>query len=335
MRERRCSKCLDFTGEQSLIRLWDGNLYCRRCLNATLPELAEYAAAHDVLEETFLPGQASFKHALRSYLIGLSVCLILLGPVSWFFLRPLLGIYAVIVCLLLFGAGFLRSVISNFRRRRALGLPRTISLRDGSLSIETPSESHRIPIAEVSWFSGRASYDYWGEYMPGQAAIVLEVFVHEGFPRVRFSVGLSREMYLRWYATLLASDAELRRSKTPFREVVEAIVLVAAFAACGCFAGGCLGTLLHLAGGQACSREVCAKIWLVLVGPHLAIIYLCRDVFRARVLSAYAHAAPAFAAYGIVCSLMSGAGAASVILVTTAHGLVGCLAVWLFVGKWS
>ncbi len=48
----QCSKCSQPLTPETTVHLWDGKDYCRGCVEAACPGMAEYARTHVFLEET-------------------------------------------------------------------------------------------------------------------------------------------------------------------------------------------------------------------------------------------------------------------------------------------
>lgn len=48
----QCSKCSQSLTPETSVHLWDGKDYCRDCVEAACPGMADYTAAHATLEET-------------------------------------------------------------------------------------------------------------------------------------------------------------------------------------------------------------------------------------------------------------------------------------------
>lgn len=50
--DQPCKHCSKTVPPESALSLWDGESYCRACVESVLPELADYAGSHGALEET-------------------------------------------------------------------------------------------------------------------------------------------------------------------------------------------------------------------------------------------------------------------------------------------
>ncbi|MEX1098454.1 MAG: hypothetical protein WED34_20585 [Planctomycetales bacterium] len=73
---RHCARPL--AGEET-VRLWDGRDYCRACVEAEMPGLAEYAAGHPRLEEFEPLERNHIRSRLLDWARGVSVAALFLG----------------------------------------------------------------------------------------------------------------------------------------------------------------------------------------------------------------------------------------------------------------
>jgi hypothetical protein len=171
--QRMCPCCSRTLGEQDIVRLWDGNDYCVRCVEESAPGLVEYARQHAVLKEV-LP--FSFRRVLLSslylttlfalllttFFVVLIVIAALCGkgpagqvPVGQWVLRTVWGIGGFFASAWCFAAVISFPLVFLLLRR---SLPRTIELEGGRLRVRPPGD-RVLSLDQLSWGVTKSKYD--------------------------------------------------------------------------------------------------------------------------------------------------------------------------------
>lgn len=151
-----CKKCSVQLTPNTTIRLWDGNRYCRACVDDACPGLAEYAETHETLKEvmphsawriganyTFLSvaGMIPFGAVLWSFAVWCGADPIEPGSLFLLLVFPVLGVPIGIMFATLLAVGF------------ALNRP-IVSARDGQLLIDVGRAITSVPLSECEWYTG-------------------------------------------------------------------------------------------------------------------------------------------------------------------------------------
>jgi hypothetical protein len=155
-----CPKCLARLQPEQTVVLWDGNAYCRSCLDTTDSGLATYAARHGVLEET-MPDCRRQQVRLFG---GIFVVLWFLFGSSMFFSQPAPrnlfdALESAFAALVLCGIAFVLVTGSHVMRAK-WGRP-TIRVHDGKIEIHRGKSDQVVEcdLLDCRWHVGKAKQD--------------------------------------------------------------------------------------------------------------------------------------------------------------------------------
>jgi len=101
--EGRCAKCSSVLTAETEVPLWDGRSYCRDCVEAACPGMADYALQHPKLEERVprRPGRYLLIALATVCCLAAAIFLSVIGPERYTLTRPS-SIWAVFIFLLVY-----------------------------------------------------------------------------------------------------------------------------------------------------------------------------------------------------------------------------------------
>lgn len=206
---RRCSARLP--SDQAVV-LWDGNAYCRSCLDAANPSLATYAAAHGVLEET-MPDRRGRQVRLFTRVFVVFWCFF--GSLIFFSQPAPRGVSAAVqsalVSLLVCGLAFVL-VTSSHVQRAKWGRP-TLRVSNGKVEIRRgrSDQAVKCDLSACRWHVGKAKQD---DVLPSSIsgpAVLIEYPVQASFVRRRKAAcGWTEEMRTIWTSFLTLAGVPQR-----------------------------------------------------------------------------------------------------------------------------
>jgi hypothetical protein len=222
--ETLCKKCSQPLAAGASVHLWDGGDYCRPCVDKACPNLADYAIAHNVLEETIpYDRKAASRQLLRVYVVIWAVFCTLgavaglvMGDITTAIVLPLFFV----LCAALAGAIQIPALLWI-----AKGAAQRVSVRDGNVTVCRPNRRRlapwTFPLNNCRWYLGRLRHDtFLRGTLPRNAPTIILVYpVHwRRFQLCRYKTacGFSEEMRQLWQAFLrLTGVAEGRKPAKP------------------------------------------------------------------------------------------------------------------------
>ncbi len=157
-----CKRCSKPTPHEDTLLLWDGESYCKACVQAVSPALVEYAGSHDILRETApLDRRSPWLGALRMEIVLYLLAGVLLATASYMQNGPLGIVYGLVVATVVC---FFQAAIQMpmWVHRGRLNAP-TIIVRDGQIECfrgeNTERACQRAPLREITWRIGKSRQD--------------------------------------------------------------------------------------------------------------------------------------------------------------------------------
>ncbi|MEX0716659.1 MAG: hypothetical protein WD066_08735 [Planctomycetaceae bacterium] len=219
--EPNCRHCDRPLVEAETVRLWDGRDYCRDCVEAEMPGLAEYAASHPTLEEA-VPNEVArsgWRVLSRRFLYLFTFVILIFGvtPALYDGLtegQPYAPILESASRGVLFSGGiallvFVPMAIALMRSPRSQmvvaehGILRCLTMNKDGVWQE---DSHRAaPVDAVQWLVGR------GPPVAADRKVVAVIFPNGRKWKAAALCGWSPEMRRRWVAFLTLAGAHCLR----------------------------------------------------------------------------------------------------------------------------
>lgn len=223
------------------VKLWDDQVYCRKCVEGVSPEFYHFVFGGGRLEDVVNKYDVS---ALR-YVVNLGrmvLTFLLLLFLVIYLLFAFAGKAEIAECILVF-AVFSSGCIALLILRALIGmpflranLPRAVSVNKGFLVIQTTQKVLEVPLSECNWFLG-STFDDELCILTGlrQGIVILT-------PGKRIACGHSPEMLDHWYSFLTLSG--IPRNAPPCHWKV--LILSALGAIVGIITGAAVGYSLSL-----------------------------------------------------------------------------------------
>ncbi len=210
-----CAHCNATLDTADLVRLWDGESYCRDCVEGQLPGLADYAASHQRLEEA---APREVVHQVRQQIVSYFVIGLLFGVLMAIGSYSAYGLLGVLVGIL-FGMGVAAcAALIQIPGRiwLARGSVPTVSVENGLVTVDRrlfPQTS--LPLKTYRWSFGKSRRDSMLRFTFVDNVDVILLEVPARFlsfrPVQRVACGWSEDTRKRWAAFLTL--AAVPRSK--------------------------------------------------------------------------------------------------------------------------
>lgn len=186
--------------EGERVRLWDGKMYPRACVEQEMAGLSDYANGHDTLTETSPSrlGASIARTGLMYLCIGIAF-----GALFFISSGNLIISIVIAMFLLIVVAAF--DVIPFFWI--AQRVRRTTSVNNGYVIFRLGRQNVRLPLESFQWYRGRSRHDTLlklSAYPNIRTLVLVTRLKFRWFPVVRHKIacGFTPEMRTRWAAFL-------------------------------------------------------------------------------------------------------------------------------------
>jgi hypothetical protein len=310
-----CSVCSNTILDDAVV-LWDGQLYCGACVLAASADLLHAVRAQQPLSETIPGDSISGLRAIGWHFLpfAIVICVLafaaLVSDVSP--LHMLIGF--TLGCLVILGLTPLLLITARLLRAQ---YPRSISIKEGQVVFETPSEKTMTPLQECCWFPASTLWEQDGLFLPFKSAVIIET------PRRRIACGLTDQQRSLWLAFLKLA----RVARRPQYSESKALALIVGCTGAGYLIG--IGLRPVFAFLMAHAHAPWVRVFVVtstFLGFVTGMMYYSallkgepgfeRKLTRTRTAFAFG-----FVAFSVF--VHTGAGIVALTAITLAHGLVG------------
>lgn len=226
----QCSKCSQPLTPETTVHLWDGKDYCRGCVEAACPGMAEYARTHVFLEET-MPydgrrTELSMRKTKRTFAVVVLVVLIVLAIASWL-TAPMNGVVFAVFVLALPVAGMAACIGFSWKLfyvmgKRGWSSP-IVRVQEGRVVYRVGRGKLVIPmrkaLAKCRWsVETRRWFSYWWWLWrlwgaPRNEAVVIEFWRWLSLSRIKAPCGWTAEMRRIWVGFLTLADVPQKPTK--------------------------------------------------------------------------------------------------------------------------
>jgi len=216
--DRRCPACSERLTAERAVPLWDGRVYCRRCVECACPELADYAASHERLQES-MPLKFCEEHNRRLARImagslgvfSIVLCATALPSGEYPFVGVLIALFMALfvgvpVCVL-----FYLFSVSLVRNKRPY-----VCVQSGRLTVRYGESEVNAALRDCQWWFGKLKgmHLFREHHIYSRAPVLLIRFPRGGFwgrAPVIVAVGYTPEMRGLWEGFLRLADVRKRR----------------------------------------------------------------------------------------------------------------------------
>lgn len=324
---RHCSQPLDAES----LTLWDGESYCRACVQRESPELYGYARLGGQLEETIDQQDLDVGHALGFHVATLVTTLLLIGAVfgiAAFGLRIQFGSanwrVAVVAGVASLGLVSLPPTLLALRwfllqHRR---LPRTVRIAAGHIEVELPGRRIVEPLTACSWSAGAFPMDPLAPFLMSTRWRQCVTMV---LPTVGVTCGSVPEVGQRWQAFLRLARPRPQSKHGALRR----LPFYAAGLVAGLFAGAGAGYVVASLTGQPLHMLAFILVG-VCEGGFLSMGYV-RAAYLCPLPAYRAHSPlPLAAVFAVIgCGLGLLAGPSAAVACGATQAAIGLLMGWL------